>query len=701
MEKNHIEKLNKLLEVIKDDTVSKKDIESFLKGILKYVADQKKEVSELSAYTANEIQEAVKYFEDEKKKLLTEITEIAESKREDVIQEVSTVENNLQEKVDAINTLLESIKVTPVENGYTPIKGVDYFDGEPGADAVFDSKELIAQVLSEIPKAQEYELLGENVVNILNDLPIEEEYQIDASHIKNLPVIKGGAVSRLLSKLYDVNVGNVTNGQTLIWNSTTNKWEAGAGGGGGSGWSLTGNSGTTAGTNFIGTTDAQDLVFKVNTQEKLRILNTGSSNEDVSMTLGKITAGELILKFREDQTETFQVYSTKSGTDMTTTFSTYASSTSIIDFVTGNGTAGYIRLSPQTAVEIRDRKPLRFWDSGNNYYAGFRAGASMASDITWTLPSTDSTGTQALVSNGSGVLSWSSVGGFAAGTGLTDTAGTITANLSTGVSGGQSVIGGTASGNNLTLSSTSHATKGGIVFGSASMYDENLNYLGIGTVGPTSKIDITTSGLGTTQATTSGLSLINRTVASAGSQQMSPALIWQGRGWKTNATASSQVVSFMADMLPVQGTANPSGIWKLKYSVDGGAYSDILSISSAGAISPTSDIVKRVVTASDATSITPNTDSADITYQNNTQAVGTLTINADAGTPINGRLWILKIKSTNVQTFSWNSVFVGGTGAYPVTLPTSTTANGKIDLIGFMYDTVNSKWQCVSIATGY
>jgi hypothetical protein len=33
---------------------------------------------------------------------------------------------------------------------------------------------------------------------------------------------------------------------------------------GGSGWSLTGNAGTTAGTNFIGTTDAQDFMVKTN-----------------------------------------------------------------------------------------------------------------------------------------------------------------------------------------------------------------------------------------------------------------------------------------------------------------------------------------------------------------------------------------------------------------------------------------------------
>lgn len=40
-----------------------------------------------------------------------------------------------------------------------------------------------------------------------------------------------------------------------------------------SGWSLTGNSGTTAGTNFIGTIDSQDVVFKRNSTTALQIEN--------------------------------------------------------------------------------------------------------------------------------------------------------------------------------------------------------------------------------------------------------------------------------------------------------------------------------------------------------------------------------------------------------------------------------------------
>jgi len=73
-------------------------------------------------------------------------------------------------------------------------------------------------------------------------------------------------------------------------------------------------------------------------------------------------------------------------------------------------------------------------------------------------------------------------------TGLTRSINTITNNLSTGISGGQSVIGGTASGNNLTLSSTTNATKGKILFGT-SAYNEVNNRLGIGTTTPAAAIE--------------------------------------------------------------------------------------------------------------------------------------------------------------------------------------------------------------------
>lgn len=78
-------------------------------------------------------------------------------------------------------------------------------------------------------------------------------------------------------------------------------------------------------------------------------------------------------------------------------------------------------------------------------------------------------------------------------TGLTDSSNIITANLSTGISGGQSAIGGTGSNENLMLISTSHANKGRIIFGT-SAYDEFNQRLGIGTTNPNTALHMFSSG---------------------------------------------------------------------------------------------------------------------------------------------------------------------------------------------------------------
>ncbi|NCP47528.1 hypothetical protein GW844_04050, partial [bacterium] len=110
--------------------------------------------------------------------------------------------------------------------------------------------------------------------------------------------------------------------------------------------------------------------------------------------------------------------------------------------------------------------------------------------------------------------------------------------------------------------------------------------VGIGTVSPSSKLDVTTAGLGTTQTTSSGLALVNTTAAAADLQQISPAIRWSGFGWKTDATAASQAVDFRSYVVPVQGTAAPTGYLAFDSAIAGGAYSATPSfvITSAGNI---------------------------------------------------------------------------------------------------------------------
>jgi hypothetical protein len=86
--------------------------------------------------------------------------------------------------------------------------------------------------------------------------------------------------------------------------------------------------------------------------------------------------------------------------------------------------------------------------------------------------------------------------------------------------------------------------------------------------------------LGTTTA--AGLILVNSTEAAVGAQQASPALVWEGRGWKTNATAASQIVRFRQYVLPVQGSSNPTALWTLQSEINNsGVWVDVMTVSSA------------------------------------------------------------------------------------------------------------------------
>lgn len=106
----------------------------------------------------------------------------------------------------------------------------------------------------------------------------------------------------------------------------------------------------------------------------------------------------------------------------------------------------------------------------------------------------------------------------------------------------------------------------------------------------------------------------------------------------------------------------------------------------------------RVVAVADATSVTIDADTTDIATQANTQAAGTLTMNAPTGTIVNGQKIMFRLTSTNVQTFSWNAVFAGSTD---LSLPTASSGGGKSDYVGFIYNSTISKWQLLAKVFGF
>ena len=109
-------------------------------------------------------------------------------------------------------------------------------------------------------------------------------------------------------------------------------------------------------------------------------------------------------------------------------------------------------------------------------------------------------------------------------------------------------------------------------------------------------------------------------------------------------------------------------------------------------------VISRVVTIADGTSVTVNADTTDMATQANTQAAGTLTINAPTGTPVNGQRFILRLSSTNVQTFSWNAAFQGSTD---IGLPNASSGSGLYDYVGFIYNSTAAKWQMIAKVFGF
>jgi hypothetical protein len=130
-------------------------------------------------------------------------------------------------------------------------------------------------------------------------------------------------------------------------------------------------------------------------------------------------------------------------------------------------------------------------------------------------------------------------------------------------------------------------------------------------------------------------------------------------------------------------------------NIQGGAASDYnhLTTTQVSKIGNT-----RVVGLADGTSITPTADTADMNTHVNTQAVGALTVNAASGTPVNGQRLTLRIKSTNVQTFTWNAVYRGST-TRPLTA--ATTGASRTDYWDFIFNSTDVKWDLMNINLGF
>jgi len=143
---------------------------------------------------------------------------------------------------------------------------------------------------------------------------------------------------------------------------------------------------------------------------------------------------------------------------------------------------------------------LKLFSAGDNaFYNTFTSGTNTA-NATYTLPTAMPVSSgQALVSTDAGIMSWSSFElSLTFSTGLTRATNTITSDISTGVSGGQTIVGSTSTDSGLTIKSTTGVgtTGADIIFqvgnngATEAMRILNNGNVGIGTTSPQQMLDI-------------------------------------------------------------------------------------------------------------------------------------------------------------------------------------------------------------------
>lgn len=99
----------------------------------------------------------------------------------------------------------------------------------------------------------------------------------------------------------------------------------------------------------------------------------------------------------------------------------------------------------------------------------------------------------------------------------------------------------------------------------------------------------------------------------------------------------------------------------------------------------------RVVALTDGATITPNADTTDI---GTVTLAASRTMAAPSGTPVAGQKLILRLKQGGAGswTITWNAIYRFAAA----TAPTLTTTTAKTDHIGFIYNSDDTKWDCVA-----
>jgi len=149
----------------------------------------------------------------------------------------------------------------------------------------------------------------------------------------------------------------------------------------------------------------------------------------------------------------------------------------------------------------------------------------------------------------------------------------------------------------------------------------------------------------TTEDADLGHRMDNDTLATSILQQWSPTYILEGQGWKTDATAASREVQFGMQVIPVEGTANPTGDLVFFQNINNAGFNGVWKMNSGGDFTPTTTNFSSI----------GNYDNS----LKNIYASSTLFLSSVTSTMIEP--WANNTSQLGAYGSAWNNIFVSST----------------------------------------
>jgi len=169
MDEKKLDKLNKLLEIMKDDVVSPAEIQKFLTVVLQFITKSKTEFQNLSQENLQKIDQALNKIEQDHKANLASVSQVTSETEKNITTEFNA-------RIKEIKSLMEETLLKKPKDG---------LDAPPA-----DENKIIESVIEKLPKHKDVILDSGEEIKVKLEI-LKGEDRLDASAIKNLPKGKG------------------------------------------------------------------------------------------------------------------------------------------------------------------------------------------------------------------------------------------------------------------------------------------------------------------------------------------------------------------------------------------------------------------------------------------------------------------------------------------------------------------------------